>query len=145
MMLPSPMQGSLPAGWLAFAGREFNPLDHDKRFQFVSSSSSGFILAQGKFHFALPERLRALRLAPLYVYGEDGGPCNCYVRINRISNDTKSRRHDPAIGHLDTATAVMDFDPQNGLRFVDADLPATRAQKVYERKLCCTGLYACGL
>src|SRR3954451_1765262 len=53
MMLPSPMQGSLPAGWLAFAGREFNPLDHDKRFQFVSSSSSGFILAQGKFHEAL--------------------------------------------------------------------------------------------
>jgi len=50
MVLPPPMQGSLPAGWLAFAGREFNPLDHDKRFQFVSSSSSGFILAQGKFH-----------------------------------------------------------------------------------------------
>jgi hypothetical protein len=28
-----PMQGSLPAGWLAFAGRESNPLDRDERFQ----------------------------------------------------------------------------------------------------------------
>ena len=49
MVLPPSLQDSLPAGWLAFAGREFNPLDHDKRFQFVSSSSSGFSLAQGKF------------------------------------------------------------------------------------------------
>ena len=27
------MQGSLPAGWLAFTGRASNPLDHNKRFQ----------------------------------------------------------------------------------------------------------------
>ncbi len=27
------MQDSLPAGWLAFAGREFNPLDQIERFQ----------------------------------------------------------------------------------------------------------------
>ena len=27
------MQGSLPAGWLAFTGRESNPLDRDERFQ----------------------------------------------------------------------------------------------------------------
>src|SRR6516165_10711675 len=26
------MQDSLPAGWLAFAGRELNPLDRDERF-----------------------------------------------------------------------------------------------------------------
>ena len=31
-----PMQGSLPAGWLAFAGRELNPLDRDERFQVTS-------------------------------------------------------------------------------------------------------------
>jgi hypothetical protein len=30
---PLPMQDSLPAGWLAFAGREFNPLDQIERFQ----------------------------------------------------------------------------------------------------------------
>ena len=29
---PHAMQGSLPAGWLTFAGRE-NPLDRDERFQ----------------------------------------------------------------------------------------------------------------
>ena len=29
------MQDSLPAGWLAFAGREFNPLDQIERFQFL--------------------------------------------------------------------------------------------------------------
>jgi hypothetical protein len=38
MMLPPPMQDSLPAGWLAFAGRELNPLDCDERFP------SGYIL-----------------------------------------------------------------------------------------------------
>jgi hypothetical protein len=27
MVLPPPMQSSLPAGWLAFTGRESNPLD----------------------------------------------------------------------------------------------------------------------
>jgi len=29
------VQGSLPAGWLTFAGRELNPLDRDGRFQLV--------------------------------------------------------------------------------------------------------------
>src|SRR5580658_2940939 len=33
MVLPPPMQGSLPAGWLAFTGRESNPLDRVERFQ----------------------------------------------------------------------------------------------------------------
>ena len=27
------MQGSLPAGWLTFTGRELNPLDRAERFQ----------------------------------------------------------------------------------------------------------------
>src|SRR5215467_5653697 len=55
MVLPPSMQSSLPAGWLAFTGRESNPLDRYKRFQIaVSSSFSGFILAQGKFHFEPP-------------------------------------------------------------------------------------------
>jgi hypothetical protein len=31
-MLPLPMQDSLPAGWLAFTGRELNPLDRVERF-----------------------------------------------------------------------------------------------------------------
>ena len=30
------MQSSLPAGWLAFTGRELNPLDRYKRFQITS-------------------------------------------------------------------------------------------------------------
>jgi hypothetical protein len=47
MVLPPSMQGLLPAGWLAFAGREFNPLDHVERFQIIfSSPSPGFFLAQ---------------------------------------------------------------------------------------------------
>jgi len=42
-------------GWLAFTGRESNPQDRYKRFQIaVSSSFSGFILAQGKFHVEPP-------------------------------------------------------------------------------------------
>jgi len=46
VMLPSPMQDSLPAGWLAFTGRESNPLDRDERFPsfYISSSSPGFTL-----------------------------------------------------------------------------------------------------
>ena len=32
---PPPVQRSLPAGWLAFAGRELNPLDRNERFQNV--------------------------------------------------------------------------------------------------------------
>src|SRR5579864_1804118 len=65
MPLSSPMQSSLPAGWLAFTGRELNPLDRYKRFQIIFSSPfSGFILALGKtgslhreafFHFRKPE------------------------------------------------------------------------------------------
>src|ERR1700730_173492 len=37
-MLPPPLQGSLPAGWLAFTARELNPLDRDEGFQITSSS-----------------------------------------------------------------------------------------------------------
>jgi hypothetical protein len=44
--LPSSMQGSLPAGWLAFTGRELNPLDRDEGFQITSSSLTGLFLAQ---------------------------------------------------------------------------------------------------
>jgi len=40
------MQSSLPAGWLAFTGRELNPLDRDEGFQITSSSLPGLFLAQ---------------------------------------------------------------------------------------------------
>ena len=41
-----PMQDLLPAGWLAFAGRELNPLGRDERFPscYISSPFPGFIL-----------------------------------------------------------------------------------------------------
>ena len=48
-----------PAG-SAFTGRASNPLDRYKRFQIVSSSFSGFILAQGKFHSRHVSPLRAV-------------------------------------------------------------------------------------
>ena len=34
--LPYPMQGSLPVGWLAFAGRESNPLDSIEKFPLLT-------------------------------------------------------------------------------------------------------------
>ena len=43
---PHAMQGSLPAGWLTFTGRELNPLDRDEGFQITSSSLPGLFLAQ---------------------------------------------------------------------------------------------------
>ena len=65
-MLPSPLQSSLPAGWLAFTGRESNPPDHYKRFQIVSLVPfSGFILAQGKFQVALPTASECANLSKL--------------------------------------------------------------------------------
>jgi hypothetical protein len=36
--LPPPQQSSLPAGWLAFTGRESNPLDRVERFQITFHS-----------------------------------------------------------------------------------------------------------
>ena len=45
------MQGSLPAGWLAFTGRELNPLDRDEGFQITSSSLPGLFLAQRPFTY----------------------------------------------------------------------------------------------
>jgi hypothetical protein len=47
MVLPPSLQGSLPAGSLAFTGRELSPLDRDEGFQITSSSSlPGLFLAQ---------------------------------------------------------------------------------------------------
>src|ERR1700680_3535506 len=47
MVLPPSMQGSLPAGWLAFTGRESNPLDHSERFQITFSFPlPGLLLTQ---------------------------------------------------------------------------------------------------
>ena len=37
MVLPPPLQSSLPAGWLAFTGRESNHLDRFERFQITFS------------------------------------------------------------------------------------------------------------
>jgi hypothetical protein len=68
MMSPPSLQGSLPAGWLTFTGRELNPLDRDKRFQItVSSSFSGFILAQGKFHDDAPLKLWRPPTPPRFI------------------------------------------------------------------------------
>src|SRR4051812_7441084 len=49
--LPPPAQGSLPAGWLAFAGRGSNSPDRDERFQSALTSSSfpGLTLSQAGF------------------------------------------------------------------------------------------------
>ena len=45
------MQDSLPAGWLAFAGRELNPLDRYERFPscYISSPFPEFILTLDSF------------------------------------------------------------------------------------------------
>src|SRR5580704_14905766 len=54
MVLPPPLQDLLPAGWLAFTGRELNPLDRCKRFQITFSFPfSGFILAQRRTYLHL--------------------------------------------------------------------------------------------
>jgi hypothetical protein len=87
MVLPPPMQSSLPAGWLAFTGRASNPLDHNKRFQITHPPflRRMFDLCGGCWHSIVVEGVRKRRpgaaTAPLRagLLGEDGesrGPSN---------------------------------------------------------------------
>jgi hypothetical protein len=66
------MQGSLPAGWLAFTGRELNPLDRDEGFQITSSSLPRLFLAQRPITYdqAVDKNLtkRARKLAEMKVF-----------------------------------------------------------------------------
>ena len=43
------MQSSLPAGWLAFTGRELNPLDRYKRFQTIHPPFLDLAWRKGSF------------------------------------------------------------------------------------------------
>ena len=59
------MQSSLPAGWLAFTGRELNPLDRYERFQIIHSPFLDFSCRKGSFtvrfpfpHVSLPPKRR---------------------------------------------------------------------------------------
>ena len=101
MMLPPSLQSSLPAGWLAFTGRESNPLDRDERFLscYISSPFPGFILTLrhpkpvtqpdvtriGHDHPRRPKAVipRDWRLLRLCVHRGDCGN----VRIHRIRLD----------------------------------------------------------
>jgi hypothetical protein len=70
-MLPLPMQDSLPAGWLAFTGRELHPLERVERFPscYNSSPLPGFILTLRKLTSRTCERRanRILRLGQATV------------------------------------------------------------------------------
>ena len=50
------MQSSLPAGWLAFTGRELNPLDRYKRFQIIHPPFLDLAWRKGSFIVASPSR-----------------------------------------------------------------------------------------
>src|SRR5262245_347908 len=54
MVLPPSMQSSLPAGWLAFTGRELNPLDRYKRFQIIHPPFLDLAWRKGSFILNLP-------------------------------------------------------------------------------------------
>src|SRR5262249_23418128 len=71
----------LASGWLARLYREgVNPLDRYKRFQIaVPSSFSGFILAQGKFHFCT-----SLTVAVGTCVSSRAPRTEPYVRLSRI-------------------------------------------------------------
>src|SRR5262249_13399769 len=69
MVLPPPMQSSLPAGWLAFSGRELNPLDHYKRFQTIHPPFLDLAWRRGSFIVANPS---SASLDHLVGAGEQG-------------------------------------------------------------------------
>src|SRR6516225_7164955 len=54
MALPPSMQGLLPAGWLAFTGRESNSLDRYKRFQVIHPPFLDLAWRKGSFIFEPP-------------------------------------------------------------------------------------------
>src|SRR5215471_17887924 len=54
MALPPSMQGLLPAGWLAFTGRESNSLDRYKRFQVIHPPFLDLAWRKGSFMLNLP-------------------------------------------------------------------------------------------
>jgi hypothetical protein len=54
-VLPPSLQDSLPAGWLAFAGRASNPLDRCKRFQIIHPPFLDFAWRKGSFMAFPPE------------------------------------------------------------------------------------------
>jgi hypothetical protein len=53
------MQSSLPAGWLAFTGRELNPLDRYKRFQILHPPFLDLAWRKGSF-ISIPPSLVCL-------------------------------------------------------------------------------------
>src|SRR2546430_12289357 len=64
MVFPPCLQSSLPAGWLAFTGRELNPLDRYKRFQ-ITSLVPLFWICPGAREVSLailPDRLYCTRV-----------------------------------------------------------------------------------
>src|ERR1700674_1167462 len=63
-MLPPPMQSSLPAGWLAFAGRASNPLDRNKRFQITHPPFLDLSWRKGSFIVFPPRNAEKSKIGP---------------------------------------------------------------------------------
>ena len=148
-MLPPPLQSSLPAGWLAFTGRELNPLDRYKRFQItLSSPFSEFILAQCKVHrdvvvlivdlpdstLAIPEWMARPEAAALGVRSPPLVPLQ-HLRELRITLDSllSSLSDDSSSGGGDEATTCFrstDFASTEPTRFCVARDGTRRARTI---------------
>src|SRR6266576_5109178 len=59
-VLPPSLQSSLPAGWLAFTGRELNPLDRCNRFQIIHPPFLDLAWRKGSFIFEPPSSFTSL-------------------------------------------------------------------------------------
>ena len=148
------MQSLLPAGWLAFTGRELNPLDRYKRFQITFSSPfSGFILAQGKFHFELPTNGSLIPTAgPRYgrhrigpPIGRGGQePCGGPVPFGTVEMDYRSEAREGIREHglfavwidLDqrSTEALSDVPHGNGGKSLLPPEPGHRSFRMFELK-----------
>ena len=95
---PLPTQDSLPAGWLAFAGRELNPLDRDRKVSVPTSillsrayPDASWAHARRKFHeihviHASPTTTEALaRIGALYAIEEEirGKPADLRLSVRQ--------------------------------------------------------------
>ena len=72
------MQDSLPVGWLAFTGRELNPLDRDERFP-STTSLPPFLDLSWRYRAKTPERLQRVERPPAnsrLCHSQFGGRCS---------------------------------------------------------------------
>ncbi len=137
------MQGSLPAGWLTFAGRELNPLDRDERFQnfmFIllprafpvariisATRSGGTLIWRASSVGVTPSSVSSsLRISPGWIAGRGTAESSSLWCVH----DFHVRRAGSVPGPIRNKCAVMDANRVKCHAMTQAVSPRERAEDV---------------